>query len=448
MDVSRNSPCSCGSGRKFKRCCLDAAASGRAAARAADAVAERIQRWSLTKFEPELRAALEEFAGPGRALDEDEIDLFATWFHSDRELASGGTPAERYASRPELSGAERGAAARIAAARLALLRVIACEPGRSMLLEDVQDGRRIAVRSTTVSRDAVRWDLLLGRPLEGDPAILWGATRIIEASEEPELLAELERRGGGHPSRLSGADALGLIRFLPVAVEPSLFTLAGDPVVEGTGTWTVGDVHGACRRLRALGGLRRGEPLAIDITVRRETLVADRPALPRGAVVIECGSVDGDDADVIRIAGLWLERDQLRVEAMSEAWLDAAIAIVEEDFGDIAAFARREVVPIEQRLERHRSASAPDQAAPPSASERRLIGRYMTARMRTWVDEPLPQLDGCTPRQGAAGPQRAEVVRLVRNIENGAERARRRGEPFADVAWLWDELGLAEASAA
>ena len=66
----------------------------------------------------------------------------------------------------------------------------------------------------------------------------------------------------------------------------------------------------------------------------------------------------------------------------------------------------------------------------------------MTDRMRRWLDEPHPQLEGSTPRASVAGEDRADVIRLVRGIENGAERAARRGEPFGDVAWLREELGL------
>jgi hypothetical protein len=72
----------------------------------------------------------------------------------------------------------------------------------------------------------------------------------------------------------------------------------------------------------------------------------------------------------------------------------------------------------------------------------------MTERMRRWLDEPLPQLAGRTPRTAAAGKERAEVIRLVRGIENDADRASRHGEAFGDVSWLRTELGLEDELAA
>ena len=68
--------------------------------------------------------------------------------------------------------------------------------------------------------------------------------------------------------------------------------------------------------------------------------------------------------------------------------------------------------------------------------------------MRRWLDEPHPLLDGHTPREAVAGAGRAEVSRLLRQIENGAERARRRGEPAVDVTRLRGELGLGDELAA
>src|SRR5712691_9502957 len=167
LSISRNAPCPCGSGRKFKRCCLADEEQAVREARFDDAVGGRIQDWSSQLLGDEITAALEEFVGPERVMDDADIQIFATWFHNDRELAGGGTPAERYAARPDLPASERDAAARIAEARLGLYRVLAVTPGCSLALEELVGGLRIEVRSPHVSREAVRWDVLLARVMEG-----------------------------------------------------------------------------------------------------------------------------------------------------------------------------------------------------------------------------------------------------------------------------------------
>jgi hypothetical protein len=458
VSLSRNSPCPCGSGRKYKRCCL---ADGERAARAArfdDEVGRRIQDWSSDALGEEITAALEEFVGPDRTVDDDELQIFATWFHNDRELSDGRTPAERYAARVDLPEDERAAALRIAGAPLGLHRVIAVEPGSWLVLEDVVRGTRTRVRSQNVSREAVRWDILLGRVMDGDPPRLWGPTRFFEPCDEPELLGELGRLAGtiGDTDEAALAQALRnhaleMMRFTPAgwSVEPSFFTLEGDPVAHGSAIWEVRDLAAARDRLRELGGLLPGEPIEVDITVPRDALVRGRPELPRGATVLESGPID--DLDKVPVATVRLERGALRAEAMPETRLDGVIEIVEQDFGDLAELSDREVVPLAQRLdelspEAQRRAPLPPGLTP--ADERRLVGSYMTERMRRWLDEPHPQLDGRTPRGAVAGEDRAEVIRLVRGVQNGAARASRRGEPCSDVSWLREELGLEDELAA
>ncbi|MFN2469398.1 MAG: hypothetical protein ABR583_00070 [Gaiellaceae bacterium] len=288
-------------------------------ARYDDAVGRRIQDWSTDELGDEIDSALEEFVGPERVMDDADIEIFANWFHNDRELAAGGTPAERYAARPELPEAERDVASRIAGARLGLYRVLAVEPGRSLTLEALVGGSRVQVRSPHVSHEAIRWDILLARVMDGDPPSLWGPVRFFEPCEELELRAELMRQVGSPLDELDERarvlalrrHALELMRFVPPSrsAEPSFYTLEGDPVVFASATWEVHDAAAAAERMRDLGGLEPDDPLEIDITAPRATLVAQRPLFPPGALVLESSLVGA--IDTIAIAALRLEDDTL-----------------------------------------------------------------------------------------------------------------------------------------
>jgi Protein of unknown function (DUF2384). len=337
--------------------------------------------------------------------------------------------------------------------------VLAVEPGNWAVLEDIVGGARTRVQSTNVSREVVRWDILLGRVMDGDPPSLWGPVRFFEPDDEPELLAEVRRlaeAAGGEVDEAGMAatlhrDALELMRFTPPgwSVERSFFTLEGDPVAHGRATWRLRDLVVTRARLRAFGGLSADEPLEVSITAPRELLTRDRPTLPEGAIVIEAGPVG--DLESVPIATLWLEEGELRAEAMSAERLERAIEIVAVDFGDVAELTGRDLVPIEQRLEEYGSEPPPIGEDPPAldpVDEQRLLGRFMADRTRRWLDDPNPRLGGQTPREAAAGERRAEVVRLVRDIENDADRARRRGEPAAEVAWLRSELAIEDELAA
>jgi len=456
LSISRNGPCPCGSGRKYKRCCLADEERAVREARFDDAVGRRLQDWSSKLLGDEITAALEDFVGPERVMDDADIQIFATWFHNDRELAGGGTPAERYAARPDLPASERDAAARIAEARLGLYRVLGVEQGRSLALEEVVGGSHIELRSPHVSRDAVRWDILLARVMEGDPRSLWGPTRFFEPCEEPELRAELTRLAGSPVDSLDEQalastfrrHALELMRFIPASrsAEPTFFTLEGDPVAFASATWEVHDLAAATKRMRDLGALLPDDPVEIDITAPRATLVRQRPPLPPGALVLEASPVGA--LDTIPIATLRLEGNELHAEAMSEHRLGETIEIVAADFGELVELRSKDVTSVDEALAA-RGASRGDSTPPRvDVRERRLVGDLATERMRRWLDEPHQLLGGRTPREAVAGADRVKVVRLLRQIENGAERARRRGEPAADVTPLRDELGLSDELAA
>lgn len=457
LSISRNAPCPCGSGRKYKRCCLADEERAVREARFDDTVGRRIQDWSSKRLGDEITAALEEFVdGPERVMDDADVQIFATWFHNDRELAVGGTPAERYAARADVPATEREAASRIAAARLGLYHVLTVAPGRSLALEEFIGGRRVEVRSPHVSREAVRWDILLTRVMDGAPSSLWGPTRFFEPCEEPELRAELARLAGSPADELDEqalastfrGHALELMRFTPPSrsADRSFFTLEGDPVAFASAVWTARDTAAAAERMRDLGGLLPDDPIEIDVTAPRATLVRQRPPLPPGALVLESGPVGA--MDTIPIATLRLEGDELHADAMSEQRLAQTIEIVAADLGEFFELRSREVTSVDEALAA-RGAGGSD-SIPPRADawERRLAGDLVNERMRRWLDEPHQLLDGRTPREAVAGADQAEVVRLLRQIENGAERARRHGEPAADVARLRDELGLGDELAA
>ena len=431
----------------------------RRAARFEDEVGGRIQAWAARELAAERSAALDEFlaAETGRGGDGmmsgADIELFTTWFYNDRRLPDGDTPAERYALRPELDARERTAAERIASARLGIHRVVDVRAGEWILLEDLAGGDCTSVFSSTVSREATRWDLLIGRLMSGDLPSLWGPTRLLEPSDEGDLLAEIGRLGGGALSpdgvtmaRVLENHPLHVVRFRPPSWDTmaTFFTVEGGLVADASASWRIRDRFALDQRMRTLGGLGPEDEPVIDITVARDTLVRDRAQLPRGAIVLE--EAAGDDFDSVPIATLRIDDDRLLLEAMSEQRLQHAIEIVEDDFADLVARLELTVVPIDQRLAERRAAPPDEDAAAGTGldedTERQVIEGFMTDRMRRWVDDPHPQLDGLTPRQAASGSRCAEVVRLVRAIENGVERARRCGRPSADVTWLRRELEL------
>ena len=281
--------------------------------------------------------------------------------------------------------------------------------------EEVVGGSRIEVRSAHVSREAVRWDILLARVMDGDRPSLWGPTRFFEPCEEPELRSELARLAGSPVDDLDEhalastfrGHALALMRFTPPSrsAEPSFFTLEGDPVAFASASWDVHDIAAAVERMRVLGALLPDDPVELDISASRAALVRQRPPLRPGALVLESSPVDALDA--VPIATLRLEGDELHAEALSEQRLAHALEIVAADFGELVELRRQDVTSVDEALAARGASRGDSMPLRVDVGELRLIGDLATERTRRWLDEPHQLLAGRTPREAVAGADRA-----------------------------------------
>lgn len=455
--TARNAPCPCGSGRKYKQCCLPE--EERLARQAHDdgRVGQLISDWSVEQFGDELARAFEEFHPENHRIGERDFALLLTWFNSDRALPGGGTPIARYLARPDLDPGEREIGERIAAARLGLHRVKAVVPGHSLELEDVLTGSLIPAISQTVSREVVLWDVVLCRVMPGDPAAtLWGPVLVYAPDEEPEFLAELERLAAAcglsrDPAGLSEVFRLAsreLLRFVPPSrlAEPRYFTAEGDPIVSARAMWSLLDPDDAFMVLDAppellwVGESEDGTGECFQLTGDRKELLARRPPLPPNALFFE-SSYEGFP-DRIGTGTFVLAGCELRFDAISEQRLEHAVELVSQRLAGNARLLDREVAPFNlDRPERRQALGL--------AEEDELTAGYLEQYLRRWLDEPLERLEGATPRAAASIPKlRADLELLLRAIENRAERARRAGAAWPDVAWLRDELDLTSQLAA
>lgn len=107
----------------------------------------------------------------------------------------GGTIAERYAGRADISGEERDIARRISVARITLLSVRGAAPGRSVSVHDIGRDELVTVFSHAVSKSVKPGDVLVARIMAGPPApSLWGPVAFIDRHSGRELRELLTTR--------------------------------------------------------------------------------------------------------------------------------------------------------------------------------------------------------------------------------------------------------------
>jgi hypothetical protein len=79
----------------------------------------------------------------------------------------------------------------------------------------------------------------------------------------------------------------------------------------------------------------------------------------------------------------------------------------------------------------------------PPEIEKELLLKFKTEHYANWADEPLPALDGKTPREAVRSEVgRAAVENLLRMMENGEEQLRNEGKAAYDFSPVRKILGL------
>ncbi len=400
---------------------------------------EEVSGWAEREFSGEMRAALLEFLGERREITEDEQNWAVAWFLHDRELPGGGTPLERYAGvGPDLR--LRELAASHAQARLRFWRVLGCRPGDALTIEPYTGGRAVTVRSANVSREVARFDVLLGR-LKPDSMDFWGPVRSYRAADEEDLrdlLARLAHRLG-----IDQDDPDGIARRAPAELfsfesRPIVaLTTEGDPVVVVNARWRVGRGPATAALKRRTDCLDDGDS-CFTWLAPRERLVAMQPeSMPRGAALVETSVIDIPGA--LSLGQFSLERDVLRYEGLSERRLEWAIDFIAELLPD-ATLIDSSAQPPEQAFAKMRSRRPPQTPAqlPPDLAA--VVREEMTER---WLSEPVPALEGLSPRGAAAqGAYLPQLRSLLRGMESSAIRMGGRESYPIDLDAVVAELGI------
>ncbi len=177
--VGRNDPCPCGSGRKFKKCCLNktdaVAPSYRRSER--DGALVKLMRFSTRdEFDEQHKAALKLFWGDWLSDEpDDEIEkviqseqanlAYHSWFAYDLDLGEGRTLLDLFLEREtkRLTTGERNFLEGLRASHLRLYEILEVKPDQGFEMRDLWDERRLYVRERAATRQIVVWDLVVAR---------------------------------------------------------------------------------------------------------------------------------------------------------------------------------------------------------------------------------------------------------------------------------------------
>lgn len=493
MSVGRNDPCPCGSGQKYKKCCLPASAvtSDRNYERLRECegtVADKLLRFARrTRGETALAEALGDFHldRPGATEEEPDSQVFIPWFVFDWVPAirgsAGGTPRvpassdigisppgsslmELYlgAEGRFLSDLEKAFVEAVRSQPFSFYEVLEADPGSGLRVRDILREVEFYVTERAASRSVQRGDVVYARvaSLSGVSLFEGVASVVLPPSWKTEIIAlrrELRKKTGAisTPTLRQASEELramylemrgrALNRSLPI-----LQNTDGDPIEFHTLVFRVPSAQAAFEALRTLAVGRTEEDLLHD---------AEHDADGRLREVefswLKRGNKKHRTWENTILGRLVIQGDRLTVEVNSAKRARRIQAEIRKRLGEGAALLKTENRSIEEAM-----AEAKREERTPAGRRRRreteafqrrpevqeLMQKQADAHWDAWIHMNVPALGNRTPAEAVRDPDGREMVESLLAEFERSDSKRRPGAPRIDIAGLRRRLGLTPVS--
>jgi len=472
--AGRNDPCPCGSGKKYKRCCLGK-----------DEV-KRPVKTSATPKEIELRDRLVSFSAKERhkkdfekayqlfwrrpfkeplELDEKEEANFASfleWFIHDFSLWNGLTIVEEFyqEKKGKLSEEELSLLKYEMLSYLSLYEVTSVTPEVGLRLKDLFTGEEMDIFEVKGSLTAVKWDVIFVRVISmGAVNKLSGIVTLIpRRSKENVLLSikgiweKFKSETGNHEWSYFVKSNAHLIHHLiedQSLKEPVFVTEEYHRICSSKAVFDVKNFDTIRYRLghefdfiidEEKGGkrilftwLKRGASKHWEIEKPPEDSVILRSEMIRGKGELRWTS----------LGTVTLTPKRLELRCLSKERLDQGKKRLFEILGDDIQH-RIDTYEdlVKKAMESSREAPSIEEDEMPEKFYP-LFSKTMGELVTKWIDEKIPALDGRTPREAVKTSEgREKVEELLKDWENMEERKRKDGELYIDINILRQMLNL------
>jgi len=448
--IGRNDPCPCGSGQKYKKCCLEKAEVFESRRRDEQRAVQTAISWLYERYPEEVGAVVHyDFMNEPDEERMDAIDALpprleqaisiniGEWLLADAELDIGGKDVKAHdlilgKGGPILTAHGREWLQQLRKRPLSLYEVRDVIKDQGLILADMLHPEKppVRIRERTATGFLVQWDTIGARLVwQDDCFVMSGAVYPMERETALDCLAEIRseiEHEEGDPALERyittstiidyWLDSILKTRPLPELVDAS----TGDKIALTTDYYQVMDWEELARILDA-----------------QDDVDGDRGEGWNRFVELEDGRCRSR-------ASLTLKGpDTLEVFCRTPRLADEARDWLEDIAGDAMTYKIREVV--DPRSEKAREAAKPlPEPDIPKDMQRLIIHQYLAKHYETWPEISLPALQGKSPLEAVTEERlRPKVIELLKSIDQLEARRidQAGGEPF-DVSFLWERLGL------
>jgi hypothetical protein len=445
QELGRNDPCPCGSGRKYKRCCLDRhefappSSPWQEQREASDRLTAELIRFWKAEFADDLLDAWKDFNQQDfpQSLEKfpGEEQIFMPYFLFDwnpdspparRDRPGEGIVVQAFLARKahRLGELERAILQSSISSPISFYEVVRSEPGHGFLLRDVLIGEQAEVEEHSGSLHAKVGDILYGQLCRLPQVTTLGrmAPTALRPRRKAELVALRNKLRRKVARRKRPFDAGDLIRFAePIRTEYSNARDAhyAPPVLTNTDHELI-ELHTLRYRIgSAQVAFDALSPLAWGQT--REELFEEAEIDPAGAMLgvsfqwRKPGNAIHKNWDNTILAHLKIVGRTLTVEVNSAARARKIREEIDKRLGILAVLESSKTASQKQMLEnaQERKAAPVREAvddSPPDPIAQEMVRGMLEEHAKAWVDTPIPVLRGQTPRQAVADGDGREIV--------------------------------------
>ena len=441
--ISRNAACPCGSGLKYKKCCLNKDARPPRPESGADSMQAMDHR-----LVADMIRFMERRCGDAWVLASEDFDdaeatmqLSVPWLLYSF-LYKGRTIVDRYLEeqRSSLTPNERDWLMAQQRSWLTVWEVLDVEPGKFLTVKDLLSGEERNVYEVSGSRTLKKRDTVLARVVDhAGEALFCGC---YPCSLPPMHAAEVVRRtrvrlrkNSAIPIERLRDESLG--RYLIERWEEAIEELDAQRALPPRLHNTDGEIllltvdHFA---------IKKGQRATIEqrLCAMEDVQPPDAPDQP--FIFLRPGNAMNKDWDTTIIGRAFLSPGELKLETNSLERADALRKRIETSLsGLISNRLREHSDPLSQRAPQEQTA---ERDLPiPAAEAAQIVREFKARHYESWIDQPLPALAGMTPRQASRKKAlRERVDVLLKDIEYHENRLP--GGPQVDLSGIRAQLGL------
>ena len=439
----RNDPCPCGSGKKYKKCCLSKTYTevGKE-----DSIRERLVQDLFGFFKKNYQDRLEdaeflfwdEFV-PEKHLEGIALDIafqnFWEWIVFDYLIDEKNNKPliDLYMEYRKISLDEHKVLIMMKNSVISLYEVQEVFPEEGLLLKDLLMGGEYDVREKLATRSVGKWDIFAARLLLVDGShIMSGSVYPYHLKQKERILddihAEFEDYKMDYPDALMD-DFLKYnsenfnFYWYDIILNPTpikLHTTSGEPMLISKALFEIKDIETVTKELPKIKGFEKGKDAYTWFDKRNKegsATILGRAEIKGNKLILESNSK---------------KRLEKGKKLILEALSDAIVHKIDTFQDPMEAMRSVKEGPLEK----------PENELPLEIQQQ-IYTKFMQKHCGNWLKDKIPALDGRTPMQAVKTEEgKRKVIELLKSFENIEEHNRKEGRPYYDLSWMWQRIGL------